>query len=177
MCWARLERRRGRHSSTSYSHQPWERRRELRFQYLSGNRKTWLAELQLAKQESLALALSEESGFKLRQLISRDNVQASRAVSMTGPTRTLVDLFSLIPREDAEQVIAFQGLVYVPQHFLERDMLPTMQLRKILEEEGNQPSEKNGTYYQEVQKQPWCTSSSGKPKHKAVLLTRVNWER
>jgi hypothetical protein len=73
---------------------------------------------------------------------------------MTGPTRTLVDLFSLIPREDAEQVIAFQGLVYVPQHFLERDMLPTMQLRKILEEEGNQPSEKNGTYYQEVQKQP-----------------------
>jgi hypothetical protein len=50
-------------------------------------------------------------------------------------------VLSLIPREDAEQISLYHGQVFMPQYFLEKFLLPTMQLKKILEEEGNQPPE------------------------------------
>jgi hypothetical protein len=63
---------------------------------------------------------------------------------MTAPTRPLVEVLSLIPREDAEKIGSYHGEVFTPQHFLEKFMLPIMQLKKILEEEGDQPSEEWG---------------------------------
>jgi hypothetical protein len=54
------------------------------------------AELQLAKQDALSDMLNE-NGFKLRQRISRDNVQASITVPMAAPTRPIVEVLSLIP--------------------------------------------------------------------------------
>jgi hypothetical protein len=97
--------------------------------------------LQLAQQQdSLANTLTE-NGFKLRQRISRDVVQAIIPVPMTVSTRQLVEVLSLIPREAAEQISLYHGQVFMPQHFLEKFMLPTMQLKKILEEDWNQSPE------------------------------------
>jgi hypothetical protein len=90
------------------------------------------ARLQLAKQDALSDVLAE-NGFKLRQRISRDSVQAIIPVPMTALTRPLVEVLSLIPREDAEQIGLYHGQVFMPQHFLEKFMLPTMQLKKILD--------------------------------------------
>jgi hypothetical protein len=101
------------------------------------------ARLQLAKQDALSDVLAE-NGFKLRQRISRDSVQAIIPVPMTALTRPLVEVLSLIPREDAEQIGLYHGQVFMPQHFLEKFMLPTMQLKMILEEKGDQPSEEWG---------------------------------
>jgi hypothetical protein len=101
------------------------------------------ADRQLANRDALSEVLIE-NGFKLRQRISRDNVQVSITVPMTAPTRPLEELLSLIPREDAEQIGSYHGQIFMPQHFLEKFMLPTMQLKKILEEEGNQAPEEWG---------------------------------
>ena len=98
------------------------------------------ARVQLAKQDALSDTLAE-NGFRLRQRISRDTVQAIIPVPMTAPTRPLVEVLSLIPREDAEQISLYHGQVFMPQYFLEKFLLPTMQLKKILEEEGNQTPE------------------------------------
>ena len=98
------------------------------------------ADNQLANRDTLSEMLIE-NGFKLRQRISRDNVQASITVPMTAPTRSLVEVLSLIPREDAEQIGSYHGQIFMPQYFLEKFMLPTMQLKKILEEEGDQTPE------------------------------------
>jgi hypothetical protein len=99
---------------------------------------------QLTVQEvNVADALSDmlaENGFRLRQRISRDIVQAIIPAPMTAPTRSLVEVLSLFPTEDAEQISLYHGQVFMPQHFLEKFMLPTMQLKKILED-GNQPPE------------------------------------
>jgi hypothetical protein len=56
----------------------------------------------------------------------------------------VVEVLSLIPMEDAEQIGSYHGQVFMPQHFLEKFMLPTMQLKMILEEKGDQPSEEWG---------------------------------
>jgi hypothetical protein len=96
--------------------------------------------LQLAQQDTLSDVLAE-NGFRLRQRISRDVVQAIIPVPMTAPTRPLVEVLSFIPREDAEQISLYHGQVFMPQHFLEKFMLPTMQLKRILKEEGNQTTE------------------------------------
>jgi hypothetical protein len=97
--------------------------------------------LQLAQQQDTLSNTLAENGFRLRQRISRDVVQAIIPIPMTAPTRPLVEVLSLIPREDAEQISLYHGQVFMPQHFLEKFMLPTMQLKKILEEDGNQPPE------------------------------------
>jgi hypothetical protein len=101
------------------------------------------ADHQLANRDALSEMLIE-NGFKLRQRISRDNVKTSITVPMTAHTRSLVEVLSLIPREDAEQIGSYHGQIFMPQHFLKKIMLPTMQLKKILEEEGNQPPEEWG---------------------------------
>jgi hypothetical protein len=71
----------------------------------------------------------------MRQIINRDPVQAHRAISMKAATRSLEEMLELIPCEDAEQVSTFQGQVYMPESFLEKYLLPTMQIRKYLENE------------------------------------------
>jgi hypothetical protein len=64
---------------------------------------------------------------------------------MTAPTnRPQVEVLSLIPKEDAEQIGSYHGQVFMPQHFLEKFMLPTMQLKKILEDEWDQAPEEWG---------------------------------
>ncbi len=73
-----------------------------------------------------------------------DREQSYRTMSMTAPTKTLAEILQLVSLEDAEQISAFQGLVYMPEQFLEKHLLPTMQMRKLLEAEsqittGNQP--------------------------------------
>ena len=97
--------------------------------------------LQIAQQQDSLSDVLAENGFRLRQRISRDVVQATIPVPMTAPTRPLVEVLSLIPREDAEQISLYHGQVFMPQYFLEKFLLPTMQLKKILEEEGNQTPE------------------------------------
>jgi hypothetical protein len=101
------------------------------------------ADHQLANRDALSEMLIE-NGFKLRQRISRDNVQTSITVPMTAHTRSLVEVLSLIPREDAEQIGSYHGQIFMPQYFLEKFMLPKMQLKKILEEEVDQTPEEWG---------------------------------
>ncbi len=71
------------------------------------------ADIQLANRDTLSETLIE-NGFKLRQRISRDNVQTSITVPMTAPTRSLVEVLSLIPREDAEQIGSYHGQIFMP---------------------------------------------------------------
>jgi hypothetical protein len=77
-----------------------------------------------------------EEGHRLRQLICRDAVQTHKPISMQASSRSLTEILQLIPEEDAGQVNEFQGQIYMPQHFLEKYLLPTMQLRKTLDQEG-----------------------------------------
>ncbi len=86
---------------------------------------------QLANRDALSEVLIK-NGFKLRQRISRDNVHTSITVLMTAPTRSLVEVLSLIPREDAEQIGSYHGQIFMPQYFLEKFMLPTMQLVNVM---------------------------------------------
>ncbi len=71
----------------------------------------------------------------MRQIINIDPVQAHRVISMKAATRSLEEMLNLIPLEDAEQVSTFQGQVYMSESFLEKCLLPTMQIRKHLENE------------------------------------------
>ena len=77
-----------------------------------------------------------EEGLRLRQLICRDAVQTHKPISMQASSRSLTEILQLIPEEDVGQVSEFQGQVYMPQHFLEKYLLPTMQLRRTLDQEG-----------------------------------------
>ncbi len=54
---------------------------------------------------------------------------------MNAPTRTLAEILQSVPLEDASQISEFQKTVYMPLHFLEKYLLPSMQLRKLIEEE------------------------------------------
>ena len=101
------------------------------------------AEQQLSAHESLTDRL-HFNGSKMRQIINRDPVQSRRAISMKAATRSLEEMLEEIPLEDAEQVSTFQGQVYMPESFLEKYLLPTMQLRKCLENEAA-PSESDQT--------------------------------
>jgi hypothetical protein len=85
-----------------------------------------------------------ENGWRMRMKVYADREQSYRTMSMTAPTKTLAEILQLVSLEDAEQISAFQGLVYMPEQFLEKHLLPTMQMRKLLEAEsqittGNQP--------------------------------------
>ena len=93
-----------------------------------------------SKARRLEQAMVEE-GLRVRQLICRDLVQAHKTISMQAPTRSLAEILQLVPEEDARQVSQFQGLVYMPEHFLEKYLLPTMQLRRTLEREDEDKDE------------------------------------
>jgi hypothetical protein len=85
-----------------------------------------------------------ENGYKMRMKVYADPDQAFRTMPMTAPTKTLAEVLQTVPLEDAEQISEFQGLVYMPEQFLEKYLLPTTQIRKLLETEnqtttGNQP--------------------------------------
>jgi hypothetical protein len=82
-----------------------------------------------------------EEGLRIRQLVCRDLVQTHKSISMQAPTRSLNEILQLVPEEDARQVSQFQGLVYMPEHFLEKYLLPTMQLRRTLELEDKDKDE------------------------------------
>jgi hypothetical protein len=60
-------------------------------------------------------------------------------MTMNASTRTLAEILQFVPLEDAEQISEFQGTVYMPLHFLEKYLLPSMQLRKLLETEDLTP--------------------------------------
>jgi hypothetical protein len=97
----------------------------------------------LQEFETLSNRLSE-NGYRMRMKVWSDPTQAFRPMSMTAPTKSLAEIPQSIPLEDAAQVSEFQGLVYMPEQFLEKYLLPTMQIRKLLETEselnrGDQP--------------------------------------
>jgi hypothetical protein len=58
---------------------------------------------------------------------------------MNASTRTLAEILQFVPLEDAEQISEFQGTVYMSLHFLEKYLLPSMQLRKLIETEDLTP--------------------------------------
>jgi hypothetical protein len=82
-----------------------------------------------------------EEGLRLRKLVCRDLVQSHKSISMQAATRSLAEILQLVPEEDARQVSQFQGLVYMPEHFLEKYLLPTLQLRRTLEREDEDKNE------------------------------------
>ncbi len=58
---------------------------------------------------------------------------------MNASARTLAEILQLVPSEDAEQISDFRDKVYMPLHFLENFLLPSMQLRKLIEAESTTP--------------------------------------
>ena len=85
----------------------------------------------------------EDNGWKLRLKVFADPLQANLAMSMNASTRTLAEILQLVPLEDAEQISEFQDTVYMPLHFLEKYLLPSMQLRKLLETEDLTPGDES----------------------------------
>ncbi len=85
----------------------------------------------------------EENGWRLRYKVFQNPLQSNLAISMNASTRTLAEILQSAPLEDAEQISEFQETVYMPLHFLEKYLLPSMQLRKLIETEdltpGSQP--------------------------------------
>ena len=93
--------------------------------------------------EALNQRLSE-NGFKMRMKVWADPAQSFRPISMIASSMTLAETLREVPLEDAEQISEFQGLVYMPAQFMQKYLLPTMQIRKLLETEselarGDQP--------------------------------------
>ena len=109
------------------------------------NKSPELAQIEQREREFNALSSKLiENGWKMRMKVWADTDQAFRPTPMTAPTKTLAETLRTVPVEDAEQISEFQGLVYMPEHFLEKYLLPTMQIRKLLETEnqtttGNEP--------------------------------------
>jgi hypothetical protein len=83
----------------------------------------------------------EENGWRLRYTIFRDPLQSNLAIPMNASTRTLAEILQSVPLEDASQIGEFQETVYMPLHFLEKYLLPSMHLRKIIETEYQTPGE------------------------------------
>ena len=85
----------------------------------------------------------QENGWKLRYKVFQDPIQSNLAITMNASTRTLAEILQSVPFEDAAQISEFQETVYMPLHFLEKYLLPSMQLRKLIETEhlpeGEQP--------------------------------------
>ena len=104
-----------------------------------------LVRIERAQREFEALSNKlSENGFKMRMKVYADPEQAYKYMPMTTPNRSLAEILQLVPLEDAAQISEFQGLVYMPEQFLEKYLLPTMQIRKLLETEnipdqGTQP--------------------------------------
>ncbi len=68
--------------------------------------------------EALSLRLSE-NGWKMRMKVWADPDQAFKPMPMTAPTKTLAEVLQTVPLEDAVQISEFQGLVYMPEQFME----------------------------------------------------------
>jgi hypothetical protein len=85
----------------------------------------------------------QENGWGMRYKVFQDPFQSNLAIPMNASTRTLAEILQSVPLEDAEQISEFQETVYMPLHFLERYLLPSMQFRKLIEAEqltsGEQP--------------------------------------
>jgi hypothetical protein len=93
-----------------------------------------LARIERAHREFEALSNKlSDNGFKMRMKVYADPEQAYKYVPMTTPNKSLAEILQLVPLEDAEQISEFQGLVYMPEQFLEKYLLPTMQIRKLLD--------------------------------------------
>jgi hypothetical protein len=75
-------------------------------------------EKRLKEFEALSLKLSE-NGYKMRMKVLADPTQAFRPMPMTAPSKTLAEILQTVPSEDAEQISEFQGLVYMPEQFME----------------------------------------------------------
>ena len=104
-----------------------------------------LVRIERAQREFEALCNKlSDNGFKMRIKVYADPEQSYKYMSMKAPNRSLAEILQLVPLEDAAQISEFQGLVYMPEQFLEKYLLPTMQIRKLLETEnipdqGTQP--------------------------------------
>ncbi len=104
-----------------------------------------LLRIEQAQREFEALSNKlAENGFKMRMKVYADPEQSYKYMTMKAPNRSLAEILQLVPFEDAAQISEFQGLVYMPEQFLEKYLLPTMQIRKLLETEnmpdqGKQP--------------------------------------
>ncbi len=72
----------------------------------------------------------------MRLKVWADPEQAFRPTPMTAPTKTLAEILQTVPLEDTAQISEFQGLVYLPEQFMEKYLLPAMQIRKLLETEN-----------------------------------------
>ena len=68
----------------------------------------------------------EENGWRLRYKVFQDPLQTNLAISMNASTRTLAEILQSVPLEDAVQISEFQETVYMPLHFLEKYLLPSM---------------------------------------------------
>jgi hypothetical protein len=85
------------------------------------------------KEFDILTSKLEENGWRLRCKVFEDPLQSNLAISMNASTRTLAEIMQLVPSEDAEQISEFRDKVYMPLHFLEKYLLPSMQLRKLIE--------------------------------------------
>ena len=68
----------------------------------------------------------QENGWKLRYKVFQDPIQSNLAITMNASTRTLAEILQSVPFEDAAQISEFQETVYMPLHFLEKYLLPSM---------------------------------------------------
>ncbi len=91
------------------------------------------------KEFDILTSKLEENGWRLRLKVFEDPLQSNLAISMNESTRTLAEILQLVPPEDAEQISEFRDKVYMPLHFLEKYLLPSMQLRKLMEAESTTP--------------------------------------
>jgi hypothetical protein len=121
--------------------------------------------------EALSNRLSE-NGYKMRMKVWLDPSQSFRPMPMTAPTRTLAEMLQTIPLEDAAQVSEFQGLIYMPQQFLEKYLLPTMQIRKLLETASE--NHRGINPYPEAQKRPLCTHCTIRPDQQTPRCLTAN---
>ena len=69
--------------------------------------------------ETLSNKLAE-NGFKMRMKVYADPEQSYKYITMKPPNRPLAEILQLVPLEDAAQISEIQGLVYMPQQFLEK---------------------------------------------------------
>ena len=69
----------------------------------------------------------QENGWRLRYKVFQDPKQTNLAITMNASTRTLAEILQSVPLEDAAQISEFQETVYMPLHFLEKYLLPSMQ--------------------------------------------------
>jgi hypothetical protein len=123
---------------------PKETQKEVKRQKKTSKPKSSLRGKSVFKSLKLFLKDYQKNGYKMRMKVWADPAQSFRPTAMTAPTKTLAEILQTIPLEDAEQISEFQGLIYMPEQFMQKYLLPTMQIRTLLETEnevarGEQP--------------------------------------